>query len=496
MRLSYFSSIKNPIHRHLLFFAALMVIFLYGFVLQVRSIWPFTIDDMYITLRYANQWLSHGNIVWNVDQMPVEGYSNFLFLLIARFSMVMHLDPVWVLKFLGVCGLLGVGIGVYFLTSMHTHSRYALIPLAWLLAYRGQIIWTASGLETTVYEAILLCSVFFLLKGLRTFSFRAVFVAAFMLGLLSLTRPEGGALSCLLILIFGFFLWPSCHFKSLMTLVVGVWSFIFIPYLIWRLSYFGYLFPNPVYCKAHDLRFLGVLDRHYLALVWPFLCCTLSLLSVRQLRPLYLFLISPSFFYLILLSTADPVVAFDNRLFLPAWALILPLATIGIVHLFKERRWIYLFSFILLVFIPKMTLSQYHAYTINPIQGELLRMKLSTWLAVHARSDETVVLADSGLVPYLNPTLHFVDSYCLNNQKMAHDRSKNRYLSFCETIWKHSPDYIILTAWIHDGIVEYTPADACLKQKLDMKADYQLTQQMKYFDSNHTVYQYLLFTKK
>ena len=39
-----------------LFDLLLVIVLFYLFVLQVQAIWPFTIDDMYITLRYAKNW--------------------------------------------------------------------------------------------------------------------------------------------------------------------------------------------------------------------------------------------------------------------------------------------------------------------------------------------------------------------------------------------------------------------------------------------------------
>jgi hypothetical protein len=50
-------------------------------VLAVRSAilivaaWPFTVDDAYITLRYAKHLAGGQGLVWNLGERPVEGYS-------------------------------------------------------------------------------------------------------------------------------------------------------------------------------------------------------------------------------------------------------------------------------------------------------------------------------------------------------------------------------------------------------------------------------------
>lgn len=479
-----------------LFYLSFFIVFTYGLILQLYAIWPFTVDDMYITLRYALQWSAHGKILWNVGEVPVEGYSNFSFLLIARLCQALHLDGVFVLKMLGAFSLGVLSVGIFLLMSMFGFGSYALIPVVWLLAYRGQIIWAASGLETTFYQSTLLFSVYFLIKTLRSERLGFASAAAGMLVLLSVTRPEGAVLSCIFMLMFGVFLWPSTAFRHLFSCLIGVWGFIFIPYFLWRWSYFGYFFPNPVYCKGRDAAFLGVLDRHYLALAWPFLCCTLPLLKDARFKISYAFLIMPSVFYFIALSAADTVVAFDNRLFLPAFALLLPLAAMGLVHLLRQSKGVYALSlFLLIACIPKLSLSDYQAFTKNPLAGEALRGQLSTWLSMHSQHGETVVLADSGLIPYRHPELRFVDSYCLNNRSMAHTPLKTRYLTFCDEILNSSPEYVILTAWIHDGQIEYAPSDACLKKKLEHTNGYQLTQVLRHTDAAHTTYQYLLFTR-
>lgn len=56
--------------------AGLGVVLLTG----VRAAWFFTIDDAYLTFRYtANLAAGHGP-VWNVGEDPVEGFTNFLWM--------------------------------------------------------------------------------------------------------------------------------------------------------------------------------------------------------------------------------------------------------------------------------------------------------------------------------------------------------------------------------------------------------------------------------
>ena len=48
--------------------------------LAVAVLWPFTTDDAYISLQYGRSLAEGGGLAW--AGVPVEGYSNFLFVLL------------------------------------------------------------------------------------------------------------------------------------------------------------------------------------------------------------------------------------------------------------------------------------------------------------------------------------------------------------------------------------------------------------------------------
>src|SRR5260221_4044570 len=73
--------------------------------LALADAWNFTTDDAYITLRYARHLANGQGIVWNVGEPPLEGYSNFSFLIAAAAAIKLGVDPVLVVKWLGGAGL-------------------------------------------------------------------------------------------------------------------------------------------------------------------------------------------------------------------------------------------------------------------------------------------------------------------------------------------------------------------------------------------------------
>ena len=462
----------------------LTFVFFYLLILQVWTSWPFTIDDMYITLRYAKHWADGFGLLWNIHELPVEGYSNFSFVLLARVAILFHMNPVAFLKGAGVVGLLCTSWGVYAISRMWFLSGLAIIPCLWLLAYKGQILWGVSGLETSIYEALICGAVFFIFRGLGYSSYPiekadyrpgAFVLSGLLLTLAGMTRPEAPAL--MMVYAFLLFIFRDSTSQSnrrglvwfLVTIIVS-----FLPYFFWRWHYYGQLFPNPIYCKGFIHSWMWRLDKHYLLLMWPFALLAIpAFYRNHDQRDYFLWL--PSILYLLLLSSADPIVAFDNRLFLPAFALFLPLTLKGLAILLKPLSQtvsvrfdtpMYFVAFLLaFFFIPMLSLQGYRHFTENAVVGEQLRRKVVTWLNQNTTAASRVVLADAGFIPYHNDR-QFVDSYCLNNAEMAKLPSAFMYQDLCKKILKRKPEVIILTALLENGKVIYTPTDACLSESL------------------------------
>ncbi|MCS6774610.1 MAG: hypothetical protein NZ693_10935 [Thermoflexales bacterium] len=75
------------------------------FGIQVALFHEFTIDDAYITFRYVKQWVAGNGLVFNIGER-VEGYSNFLWIVLLAPLYALGVDLVLASKVLGV--LLGV----------------------------------------------------------------------------------------------------------------------------------------------------------------------------------------------------------------------------------------------------------------------------------------------------------------------------------------------------------------------------------------------------
>lgn len=500
--------------KRLIFYCVLVVALFYMVVLQVLAIWPFTIDDMYISLRYARNLATGHGLVWNYMEPAVEGYSNFGFVILAAGAIYWGIDPVLSLKLAGLFGLLFLLPGLYLISRFLLPIPMAWLPVITLLLYRGQIVWSASGLETTCYQAVIVFSLFFLLKALGFTFYQASqpsrlknstlfdFIAwPALLIIAALLRFEGVFLFFLFYL--GAFLayqdkrnFVNSNFSLSLLIFLAVYGI----YFWWRWHYFGRLLPNPFYCKGFSEDNQGYLDGQYLKVAGFFMMAAFFALKKYKIGLLYFYL-APSFLYLLLLWQADPIVAFDNRLFLPAFALLLPGAYAGLYQIFClvgnvwiQRSGLSILAVILLIFIPHYNLQQYQSFTKNPLAGENLRRHVLEWLNQNVANNSTVVLADSGFIPFYS-SLNFTDSYCLNNRKMVDFPASKRYQYFCNSVLRLAPQVIILTSLLQEGKTTYTPADACLYRKLKQTPSYRLAASLQ-TNNQDSAYRYEIYERK
>ena len=88
------ASLKTPGFLKSLFIFSCLLIFLLLLSILV-SAWPFSTDDAYITLRYAANWASAGQLNWNLgDPVRVEGYSSSFYLILGFLALKLSLSPI------------------------------------------------------------------------------------------------------------------------------------------------------------------------------------------------------------------------------------------------------------------------------------------------------------------------------------------------------------------------------------------------------------------
>lgn len=251
------------------------------------------VDDAYISLRYAANWASGEGLCFNPGE-KVEGYTNFLLVLIEATAIRLGADPVTSMIVIGWACLAAIA-GLFALFAVrHLFPGDLVFPtLAGVLVALNPVLlcWGASGLETCLYTLLLWVSLALALgaeRGVRTA------LAAVCLILAAMTRPEAAALLPAMLLVV-FFQRRSTRQTALYGLVFLVGYGVYFAARAW---YFGYLFPNTFYAKL-DYGNAALLERG-LGYLWSF-AKAVPLLVVPALVALGLARRSPSWVWAFLL---------------------------------------------------------------------------------------------------------------------------------------------------------------------------------------------------
>jgi hypothetical protein len=216
--------------------------------------WSWTADDSYITFRYAENLANGQGVVFNPGER-VEGYTNFLWMLLLSGLFRIGADTVIAAKLLGAaCALLtllaSAGVARHLSGGRWTAAAVAVPTL--LASSPSFAAWSVAGLETALFTLLLTVAVWLFSveqDAPSRFPWSGVLFA-----LAGMTRPEG---VLVFVLLFGLVVARSMQVpldrtrmlrRGLLFLVA--FSALALPYMAWRVSYFGYLLPNTFYVKG------------------------------------------------------------------------------------------------------------------------------------------------------------------------------------------------------------------------------------------------------
>jgi hypothetical protein len=197
------------------------------------------VDDAGISMAYAANWVSGHGLVSQPGFPPVEGYSNFLWvILLAGLNLIaaMTLPGVKGLAFI-LTGLSLVSLNATCKAVMSDFSRAVVLMLT--ATSTPLVVWTNSGLENPL-TLLITCEM--LRTALHPRNDRSAIYLGALVGCLGMTRPEGIVFLAFPLLT----LWrqPRDLFLSALTTL-----FLYGSFLTFRWFTFGDLVPNTYYAK-------------------------------------------------------------------------------------------------------------------------------------------------------------------------------------------------------------------------------------------------------
>lgn len=221
--------------------SAVIILLIFFYLVQAGRFSAWLVDDAGISFAYARNLGQGQGLVAQPGAVPGEGFSNPSWVFLLSFFHWIGVDLVSMVKGLSLA-LSSMAIGVLFLSGQKLGLSVLLSGTAvgWMVCQPGFIIWSTSGLENPLYAALLALLLWLTLEPQTT---RRAVVAGLVAGLVAITRPEG-ILYGALYLIF--------HLRRFKAYLPGL-IMIYGGYMIFRLAYFGDLFPIPYYKKVDGL---------------------------------------------------------------------------------------------------------------------------------------------------------------------------------------------------------------------------------------------------
>ena len=234
-------------------FAIILALILLIFAQTTHPIVPS--EDAYITFRYAQNLADGHGLVWNPGEDPVEGSTEFLWVMLvaglSKFGLGVETAGLALSMIFAILGVIVVGLAAYYLSR-----RQAIIVLfaAGAFAVGPTSYYVRAGFATTLFTLLIavsfICQIILVFTShrerLRTTAFVALPLSLLLLGL---TRPEG-VLYGVFALAATFLLFDRSDRIRLLKYTAILLILPGLLYFIWRWQYFGHFLPNTFYVKS------------------------------------------------------------------------------------------------------------------------------------------------------------------------------------------------------------------------------------------------------
>jgi hypothetical protein len=410
-------------------------------------------DDGLISLRYARHLARGDGLRWNRGEPPVEGYSNFLHVILGAAAIKLSLPPLAVLRAVNWWAALGVVVLVHAHARRLGCRRLTAGGAAFLVAVHPALaFWANSGLETALFTFLLLLSLHLLHERPKRW------VTAVPVVLLALTRPDGAALIAILppLLYLHHYFGEPKDGPVLRPFwrTNGRWIAAFIGvygvYSVWRIWYFGHLLPNPVYYKADSAQ-PGILLAEFVDQNLPLLILA-AVAPIRRLSARAWSLAAVPVLYAAILYDTVPSVSILHRFFIPAFPCAVALAAAAVEHrvvrVGARGRPTALVIFFLTAGTdlahPDAGLVPTRARADRLTERVRDRIAVAEWIHHNTPREQPVAVADAGAIGYLLDRPVY-DLFGLNDPDFVHQHGKQRR-AYVRSVMRKKPKVVAVVS--------------------------------------------------
>jgi hypothetical protein len=391
------------------------------------------LEDAAIVLRYVGHLAAGHGIVWNLGDEPVDGTTDFLFLLVASGLVKAGLSPqvaarLWIVT----AHCLTIGLVYFAIRQRGRAARWAAVTSAGYLAVGPALTYIWDAFATPVF-ALFASLTWWLAWKIKERGGSQLDCALFGLCALAtaLERPEG-------VFLAGFMLLALIFLRGLRRSRLAILYFLgFVgigggSYFLWHWQYFGYPLPNPFYIRGGGRLFPDSLResmQNVLALGGPFALvymvglwsprtvklAVFSLIPVAGFASMWLLLSSMGNHYMRYQYAILPVVLLS---WYPLWEEIVGQSGLPSWADLRARRC-----------APPLPLLAVSLFVLLILRGSYWRETGKNWwdstyelgvmLGQFKDKHYTLATSEAGLVPFYSEW-RTIDTWGLNNSWIAH----------------------------------------------------------------------------
>lgn len=402
-----------------------------SFVALTATLWHYTVDDAFITFRYAENIVRGWGITFNQAPPRAEGYTSILWTSIMVLPHLMGIDAVLFSKILGVFLIISticvMTYGIFMVPEKGLNKNRVLsaaFTSILFLTFPYGPVHTVSGMETALAAFLYtLIAVLFLKAQDGGTSTPFLPLSCLFLGL---TRPESNLFSAVLLVLVIFCLQATKRWGF----AVRCLTFYILPgilYFFWRSYYYGVLFPLPFYIKstAADLSGLGPTLSFIKDLVIGFAFPLSLFIFVKKASIKQALIILPIMLLFAYFITVQHIMNYDHRYFYPMVPVLSLLSGLGLsMELqYRESVWTKAALFLCIVLalafgsLRNLKSTQEHLSYARGMESAHIFLG-RTLAAVPWSSDSVIAIGDAGAVPYYS-RLETIDTFGLNDPIIA-----------------------------------------------------------------------------
>lgn len=389
------------------------------------------IEDAAMLMRYSSHFADGYGIVWNIGETPVDGATDFLFMIAVGLLVKTGVSLEFATRFLAFVAHFAT-IGVLFLSLRRTFNAPFLIAIGtslFLLAGPG-FFYVVGFFGTTVF-ALFACISWWIALDIIQYgeNQKKAILFAFASLITGLVRPEGVLLTGLMLLVILFIKgWKSTQVTFFSYAIV----FLFFggTYFLWRWNYFGYPLPNPFYKKGGGTIYYESMVASYFHTFFMnmyFLPAFIAGLSFRETRRnaigFIVLVVGFASFFILLSNNMNVMGRFQYVTFPLAAMVCWPLIQ-GIYTWLKIPEWTNVgvhrrlfYSLLLIIFFCSTASLEHGIY--NSTYHYDGKYYFALTLSKYKDSGYRLATSEAGLLPLYSQWIS-LDTWGLNDQWIAH----------------------------------------------------------------------------